>query len=140
MSGRPQDIPRRAWFAVAVITAMLGGVAVADAHFDSSATAAPSISSLTVGNPGSATAATTDGCATVTISWTAASVADAYRVQYSADSGAWTDLVVETGNVTQITDTLGHPGATITYRVYGRDADSNWEGSTPAVSNSLTCP
>lgn len=115
------------------------GVNVALAQFSSSASATPSVTTLTLGNPASASSATTDGCVNITISWDAASNADSYRVQVKQGTGAWTDKFVETANVTQIIDSTGYAATSVTYRVFSRDASSDWEGPTPAVSTALTC-
>lgn len=124
---------------MAALLTAASAAGVAEAHFQSAATAAHTVTTKVVGNPPDATASTSDGCATVNVGWSAASGADSYRVQYREGSGAWIDLHVETGNVTGVTDTTGHRATTLTYRVYGRDSRSDWEGATPAETASIVC-
>jgi hypothetical protein len=123
------------------LLATLGGVAWA--AFSSTTSDSQTLATLQLGNATGATASSTSSntttCLTTSISWSADPAADAYRVQYREGGGAWIDLVTETGNVTTVSDSLGHTDTTVAYRVYSRDAGSDWEGTTPAVSNSLTC-
>jgi hypothetical protein len=113
--------------------------AVAVAQFSAAANATPGVTTLALGNPGTASAATTDGCTTVTIDWTSATSADSYRVQVKKGVGAWNDLYLETANVTQATDATGHTATDVSYRIFSRDANSDWEGPAPAVTNTLAC-
>lgn len=119
----------------------LGGVAWA--AFTSSTTATQSLATLLLANPASSTATiTTQGptaCTAITVSWPAAANADAYRVQVREDGGGWSDVVTETGAVTSIVDSATHSHVDVEYRVYSRDAGSDWEGTTPAMSNLVTC-
>lgn len=115
------------------------GAGVALAQFTSAATATPSVATLLLGDPSSTSAATTNACVGVTVSWTAASNADSYRVQVKNGAGAWTDLYIETANVTQVTDNTGYLATSVSYRVFSRDASSDWEGPTPAGSAPLAC-
>ena len=130
------------FIAAAVLAAALliaAGGGIGWAHFSSAAPAAPTVSTLALGDPDTASASTTDSCATITITWTAATNADSYRVQVKQDAGAWTDLQTETANVTQIVDPSGRTGVTVTYRVYSRHASSDWEGAAAATSAPLAC-
>jgi hypothetical protein len=121
--------------------ALCGGVAWA--AFTSAATASQTFATLQLGNPASATATITassaSACTSVTVAWPAAASADTYRVQVRENGGAWGDLVTETGAVTSYVDATTHTHADVDYRVYSRDASSDWEGATPAATSTITC-
>lgn len=113
--------------------------AVAVAAFSAGATAAPALSTLSLSPPASVSATTSDGCATVVVSWTAAAGATSYRVQVREGAGAWIDLNAETGDVTSITDSAGHAGTSVEYRAYARHVASGWQSDLAAVSSALAC-
>ena len=112
----------------------------ADAQFRSIHTVTQDVTTLVLGDASTTHVSTVDACANVVVSWTAGTDADSYRVQVRQGAGSWTDLYTETANQVMITDTTGYAtGVLIEYRVFARNARSNWESSTPAISNSLTC-
>lgn len=124
---------------IALICSLLllasGGVAFA--AFTAAVSAGQTVSSLSLDNPGSATATTADDCATIDVSWGPASNADSYRVQVKQGAGAWSDLG-ET-DLTTLSDTTSYWNTTVYYRVFSRHAASGWEGTTPATTTGLTC-
>lgn len=126
--------------AIAVVGA-LGGVAWA--AFSANASASQSLATLQLGNPPSASASitgsTSTACTSITITWGAATSADTYRIEVRENGGPWSNLVLETGAVTSFVDTAVRTHAEVEYRIHARDADSDWEGSTPRQANLLTC-
>ena len=135
-------IPLLALVAMLCGVGALGGVAWA-AFTSSTVAASQTLATLQLGNPSGASAVKTTSsataCTAITLTWTAAASADAYRIEVRENAGAWTDLVTETGTVTSWVDATTHTHADVEYRVHARDASSNWEGTTPAAPALVTC-
>lgn len=128
---------RRAAAVVATTLVLMGSAAtVASSQFNAATSATPIVTTLVIGNPSGAAASTSilNACVSVKVTWAAATNADSYRVQVQVDGGPWTDLFVETANVTQVTDSTVRIALSVRYRIYGRDAGSNWEGPVPSVT------
>lgn len=109
------------------------------AAFTAPAAARGSIQSLVLEPPAAVTATTSDGCARVTIAWSAAPAADSYRVDVRTGDGAWVELSPDTGPVTSVEDTAGHAGTTVAYRVQAGDSGSGWHSAAAVESNQLSC-
>ena len=114
------------------------GGCLASAAFDSSASSALAVSTLTLGSVSEVAGGSGDGCATVDVSWASASGADAYVVDVSRDAGPWIALVAEPSAPRGVTDTGSTGSGQVRYRVTPVDAASGWSGP-PATSTSLAC-
>ncbi len=130
-----------ATIAVVVLLGTLGGVAWAG--FTSARTASQQLATLQLQPVASASAAATattaTACTSIAVTWSAATGADAYRIQVSVAGGAWTDAIAETGTVTTWIDSATYTNVTVAYRVHARDAGSDWEASVAAQTPSLRC-
>ncbi|MCW2960249.1 MAG: hypothetical protein JWM90_636 [Thermoleophilia bacterium] len=121
------------------LVATIAGCGVAFGHFSAAVQSAPSVGTIVLEPPASASTSTADGCATIVVSWVAAVHANSYRIQVQVGGGAWTDLTAEAGDVLQTVDGAGYTATNVGYRVFARDLGSGWESSVPVTTEPRNC-
>lgn len=127
---------------VVVAAALLAMLAIAQAAYgwtSSSPNPGSSVRAATIGSPGTVSTAPGSGlCTNVTVSWSAASHANAYRIERSTDAGAtWSTRVAATSGTSWV-DAGTPTGATATWRVTPLRSSTSWTG--PAASSpARTC-
>lgn len=123
---------------LALLATSVGSSATSQAW---TAVTANPLNAVTAGSIANATNAvastTTTTCASISLTWTAATGATSYRVERRTNGGAWSPIAPSVVP-TSYTDATGFTNATVEYQVISRNA-TNWEGLVPAVSNLLRC-